>query len=435
MDTRLLEKLNSYLAFEKKLRTAQSEQHVLRIVCNDSQPLLSFDTCLFFKGARLKLVAASNVATVDATASTAQQWQQLVRQNIEPAGNQWPLQISIGPSTQQEAGTVRGNDQFLIVMPLSTSLGCIALLRSKPLTPQEQEILKELAASARQALLALRGARSFSPRHWLSRRPLMIAAIVAMICAVPVRQSVLAPASLAAIEPRIVSSRIDGVIRNIGVPPNAPVSPGQLLFTLDDTEVTAEIGRVREEIALYSERLRMTRQYNFQQASAGHKLAEAETDLSIRHLDLDYQQAQLEKTRITAPTAGVAIYTDQAEWIGRRVYAGEKVMEIVQTDARQIQIDLPSADAIALPENAEVVFYAESAPFQPIEAHLHYHSLQTNEGENLPASYRLLATIAQDQPAIRINTRGHARIYGARVPLAYYLLRRPLASARRWLGV
>ncbi|WP_158681638.1 efflux RND transporter periplasmic adaptor subunit [Microbulbifer pacificus] len=443
MDTRLLEKLNTFLALEKRLRSASDESQIARIACTDSQLLLAFDTCLFLSGPALTLTAASNVVAVDATASEAHHWQQLARENIHRANTQPPLQLSIPFSTAAVgAGTNNKTEilhKTLVLMPLGSArnadLGCLALLRAKALSEQEQEILRELAAAVRQAMLALRGAKRFSLRHWFRRRPLIAAGLLLGVCLLPVRQSVLAPASLAAIDPRIVSARTDGVIREINIPPNARVEDGQLLFTLEDAEVSAEIDRVQQEIALYSERLRMTRQYNFQQTSAGHKLAEAETDLAIRHLELDFQQAQLEKTRVKAPASGIATYTDPAEWIGRRIRAGEKVMEIVQPDARQIQIDLPTVDAIALPEHARTVFYAESDPLSPIEGQLHYHSLLTSEGENLPASYRLLARIEQDHPQILINTRGHARIYGARVPLIYYLLRKPLASARRWLGV
>ena len=431
MDARLLEKLNTFLALEKKLRNAKNREQIARIACSDSQALLSFDSCLFFSGAQLKLIAASNVSTVDSTGSVAQQWRQLVRKHLASAKKQPPLQHEFhrtGGDSDTSASHV------LVLMPIGEE-GCLALIRAQRFSTQEQEVLREIAAAVTQALLAQRGARHFSARRFGARRPLVIAAILAAICLIPVRQSVLAPATLAAIEPRIVSAQTEGVIREILVPPNAEVESGELLFTLEDAEVTAEIDRVQQEIALYQERLRMTRQYNFQQASAGHRLAQAETDLAIRNLDLDFQQSQLDKTRIRAPATGVAIYTDPSEWIGRRIRAGEKVMEIVQPAARQIQIDLPTADAIALPQTAEAVFYAESDPLSPIHGRVHYQSLLTSEGENLPASYRLLATIEQDATQIRINTRGHARLYGARVPLVYYLLRRPLANARRWAGI
>ncbi|MNJ03472.1 hypothetical protein D3C73_1637900 [compost metagenome] len=48
-------------------------------------------------------------------------------------------------------------------------------------------------------------------------------------------------------------------------------------------------------------------------------------------------------------------------------------------------------------------------------------------------AYRLDATFVEASP--RIGLRGTAKLYGERAPLAYYLLRRPLAALRQGLGL
>ena len=40
----------------------------------------------------------------------------------------------------------------------------------------------------------------------------------------------------------------------------------------------------------------------------------------------------------------------------------------------------------------------------------------------------------EQQQSLRIGLRGTAKIYGERVLLGYYLLRRPLATVREWTG-
>ncbi|WP_250463400.1 efflux RND transporter periplasmic adaptor subunit [Microbulbifer litoralis] len=416
---RLLEKLNAFLALEKQLRTAGSEGEIARSACSDCQMLLNIDSAIFFRAPYLRAIAASNVIDIDNTSGEILDCRALLQRH--------------GPVDERgQAAFESGGTHYLAAR--IGDFGQLLFLRSAPFSDHEQQVQRELADAVLQAFLARRGARRRPWHLHLSRRKLWVAALLIGVGLLPIRQSVLAPATLAAIEPRIVSARTEGVIRSIAVPPNAPVETDQLLFTLESAEVEAEIDKVQQEIALYRERLRMTRQYNFREAAAGHRLAQAETDLAIRHLELEYQGDILRKTRVRAPDTGVAIFTDPSEWIGRRVRAGEKVMEIVRPDARQIRIDLPTADAIELPQNAETVFYAEANPLAPIRGRISYQSLMTTDGENRPASYRLIAAIGEDRPGIRINTQGHARIYGARVPLVYYLLRRPLASARRWLG-
>nr|WP_171852988.1 hypothetical protein [Dickeya dadantii]NPE72216.1 hypothetical protein [Dickeya dadantii] len=51
------------------------------------------------------------------------------------------------------------------------------------------------------------------------------------------------------------------------------------------------------------------------------------------------------------------------------------------------------------------------------------------------SSYTLLAEADSDDVYPRIGARGTARIYTEDVPLWFQLLRRPIASARQFLGV
>ena len=50
-------------------------------------------------------------------------------------------------------------------------------------------------------------------------------------------------------------------------------------------------------------------------------------------------------------------------------------------------------------------------------------------------AYEVLATIDQGVPEMRIGYFGTDRIFGEKMPLGFYLLRRPLAIARMWLGI
>jgi hypothetical protein len=49
--------------------------------------------------------------------------------------------------------------------------------------------------------------------------------------------------------------------------------------------------------------------------------------------------------------------------------------------------------------------------------------------------YRLKALFADGSRVPRIGLRGTAKVYGERVSLFYYLMRRPLAAVRQLLGL
>ncbi|MNF02465.1 hypothetical protein D3C80_2016120 [compost metagenome] len=79
-----------------------------------------------------------------------------------------------------------------------------------------------------------------------------------------------------------------------------------------------------------------------------------------------------------------------------------------------------------------MALFLDSDPLHRHEAKLEraaYEAQATAAGQ---LAYRLDATFLGEPP--RIGLRGTAKLYGERAPLAYYLLRRPLAAVRQGLG-
>lgn len=62
-------------------------------------------------------------------------------------------------------------------------------------------------------------------------------------------------------------------------------------------------------------------------------------------------------------------------------------------------------------------------------------SYQAKPSDEGVSSYRLLASIEDAPPHARLGLHGTAKLFGERVILGYYLLRRPLAAVRAWTGL
>ena len=99
-----------------------------------------------------------------------------------------------------------------------------------------------------------------------------------------------------------------------------------------------------------------------------------------------------------------------------------------------VLVHLPVADAIALEPGARVKLFLTVRPLSPMDAAVSETSYQAVLSPEGVASYRLRAVFDGMQEHARIGLRGTAKIYGERVLLGYYLLRRPLATLREWLG-
>ena len=94
---------------------------------------------------------------------------------------------------------------------------------------------------------------------------------------------------------------------------------------------------------------------------------------------------------------------------------------------------MPLADAIPLAEQAGVSLYLNASPLSPVEASLRYLAHDAVERPDGNYAYRLRATLTEPT-GHRVGLKGTARLQGRWVPLAYWVLRRPLASVRAAVG-
>ena len=92
-------------------------------------------------------------------------------------------------------------------------------------------------------------------------------------------------------------------------------------------------------------------------------------------------------------------------------------------------------DMIDMPADARVTLYLNSAPLEPVDAHLRYAAHEAVQRPDGGFAYRLRATIDAGEQHPRVGLKGTARVSGKRVPLIYWILRRPLAALRPWTGL
>jgi hypothetical protein len=154
-----------------------------------------------------------------------------------------------------------------------------------------------------------------------------------------------------------------------------------------------------------------------------------------KRADAQYAQSLLDRIHVTATRSGIAIFDEPNDWIGRPVTIGERLLEIADANQAELEIWLSVADAITLQPGAEVEFFLNVAPDAPLRANLRQASYEATMSPSGLLGYRLKAELASGQTPPRIGLRGTAKIYGSRVTLFYYLMRRPIAAARQMIGL
>ena len=266
------------------------------------------------------------------------------------------------------------------------------------------------------------------------RQTLAVLAVLAVLLLVPVRQTALAPAEVVSRNAQVISSPIDGVIARMLVRPNQAVEVGTPLFTLDETTLRSRAEVLAKEVAVADAELMVASQRAFDNPQSKGELAVLNGTARQRRAELAAVQVQLARTTVLSPRAGVAVYSDPNDWLGKPVVTGERILQVADPSQPGMRIQLPVADAIALEAGAEVALFLTAYPLSPLHGKILETSYEARPGEDGVASYRLLASVEDAPEHARLGLHGTAKLYGGRVLLGYYLLRRPLAAARAWTG-
>jgi len=92
------------------------------------------------------------------------------------------------------------------------------------------------------------------------------------------------------------------------------------------------------------------------------------------------------------------------------------------------------ADAIPLDSGAAANLYLSATPLTPVSATIRYVAYDAVQRPDGGFAYRVRARL-DGSTTHRVGLKGTVRLTGHWVPLAYWVLRRPLATIRQTLGV
>lgn len=273
---------------------------------------------------------------------------------------------------------------------------------------------------------------------WRRRRPQAALAIAALLC-IPVRLSVLAPGELVPSDPAAIRSPLEGVIEKIDVKPNQAVRKGDPLFHYDQAQLESRDAVAAQALATAQAEYRQALQQALADGKSKNQLATLQGRIEERRAEAEYVHGQLERSSVTAPRDGIALFDDPSEWAGRPVATGERIMRIASPEDVEVEVWLAVGDAIPLEKSAPVKLYLASSPLDPVEARVRYVSYEAQARPDGSYAYRVRASLdagnARRGNARRVGLKGTAKLSGGWAPVAYWILRRPLAAIRQAIGL
>lgn len=434
------------LQFEGRIRSAASNREIAFRAVNETNDIFPFDQAVLWRldvFERPMVVAASGLADVTVD-SPYQQWVgRLIRSSVpDPFDKAHAVALEELPQELAEEGTEWSRAQMLLcplLAPQGRALGGIAFFRGEPFSQAELDLANWIGKSVGFGLWAWRRDRP-RLRRWLKSRALAttlaaIAMIAGLLALVPVPLTALAPAEITPLKPFPITSPTDGVVREIVVAPNEIVKADQVVAMLDDTGVRNRLAVAEKALEIARADLRRIVYKSFSDEASRLELQVLNSRVSEKAAEAAFLSELLGKLNLRTPQGGVAVFASQDEWRGRPVQTGERVMVIADPSLIDVTAYISPEDAIELDPGARVVVFLHIDPLSSLEAKITRSSYEAVLSPDGTLSYVVRAELATGHSFPRIGLRGTAKIYAGRVSLGYYLLRKPLAFMRRWVGI
>ncbi|QAX87720.1 HlyD family secretion protein [Pseudomonas sp. DTU12.3] len=430
-------------ALRDKALAADSLNALAFSMANDLYPLLQFHQALVFaqRENSLELLNVSGLSRPSEDSPylvwlrRASRWVAAQVPGDEPV---WLAQDSAEPPADITEGWNEWWPSGLWCVPVqdrdNQRLGVLIILLEQEPPAVLWPHLKGLVGTWAYCWSALTRRKRFSRWRPNRKQLLLVALVIAALLLLPVRQTALAPTEIVSRQAQIISSPIDGVIEKIQVRPNQPVDAGTPLFSLDETSLRSRAEVLGKEVAVADAELQAASQRAFDNPQSKSELTLLAGRSQQRRAELAAVQAQLKRTQVLSPRGGVAVFSDPNDWLGKPVVTGERIMQVADPTQPAMLIQLAVADAIALETGAEVTLFLTAYPLAPLKGKILETSYQARPSDEGVVAYRLLASIDGVPEHARLGLHGTAKIYGGRVMLGYYLLRRPLATLRAWSG-
>jgi len=165
-----------------------------------------------------------------------------------------------------------------------------------------------------------------------------------------------------------VTSEISGVVRALPFTEGGKVTKGQLLARIDDAELSARLTRAEALVKQSQLNHERAKSLSERGAIAQQQLDDAQAALNVAEADLALVTAQMSKTRITAPFAGLV--GSRRLSVGAYVTPGLAITELAKIDELKAIFPAPERFLGALVPGAVINVSAPAFPGRTLEGRI-----------------------------------------------------------------
>lgn len=248
----------------------------------------------------------------------------------------------------------------------------------------------------------------------------------------PVPLTVVGSGELVPRNPVVVRAPLDGVINEFHVSPNQKVKAGDSLFSYDNQVVRSRFQVAQQSLAAAQAEYRQSAQSAFTDTRARYQLAGLIGKVQEKQAELQYLTEQVNRTTVTASQAGIVLFDEVSEWIGRPVQTGERVVRLADPRDSELEVWINLADAVTLENGNGVKLFLTANPFNTVSGEIIFVGYEAQPRPDGTFAFRVRAKI-DGKTDFPVGSKGTARVSAGFVPLSYWIFRKPLAVIRGYL--
>lgn len=411
------------------------------IVCQYNRATLwSFDE------GRPALQGLSGKSDVDPLAPLTQEWTSLVRNLKEPGRLRVLTEEDFPPEEHDHWEHLQSAEHGLSILwvPIRVENELVAAIwmerwGGKNWEESDCKLMESLALSYSigWSKFAVRLPwRQLLHKHVTGNRVLLAFCLILLaLIVIPVRLRIVAPCEIIPKEPFIVAAPLDGVVERMLVQPGMAIEKGQLLLRYDKRLMQEELEVSRQQVNVIRSDLERARIEAFENMDSRGRIVILEHRLAQEEARLRLAEKHAAMADIKAEVDGIARLDAPDSWRGRPVTIGERLLMVVDPRKTKVRIWLPMDDNIDFDQEQAIQVMLNTDPGNSLVTHLSYVSNHASQSDEGMPSFQAEAEWVGNLPAVKLGLKGNAILYGNRVPLGYWLLRRPLKVLRAFFGI
>jgi len=257
--------------------------------------------------------------------------------------------------------------------------------------------------------------------------------VASLIIQVPLR--IVAPCEIVANDPFLITAPLDGIIEEVIVDPGESVQENDILIEYDKRVPLRNLKVAQKEVDILKAESNRARTLGFDDKRSRTELGILSLKLEKEKINLNLAKWQASKLTVRAPNSGIVMLDNPDNWRGKPVQVGEKILSINDPKNTKIRIWIPENDNVVLDPGTTIKVFLNINPEDSYNANIIYIANESGLSDDYLPSFVAEANWVAQPDNVKLGLKGTSILYGERVSLLYYVIRKPWASARSFLGI